>query len=367
MGERGLIAYDPQGRVFVLGHEDMLLVHDGESEAPLWDASIGDVVVGVAIAGDEIVAVGEDGELHRFTFLNRVLQRVSLGGPVRTFAVHRDGTVAAAHEHHVSRLGRNDLAPAVLWQGRATALAWSRDGKTLLVGESGSRDTHRLVLLDAAGTELGTAPQPLTSTIGAIASTPRGFLVASGDAVARFSQPGVAPARVTHAAGRVITDLASSADGARLALQIERSWVVVLADPPAETLLDVSYPERVCTGVAFGPRPWLAIGLAGGDANKIHVDTGAVHRSDPHAGRPRNRGMLQVGGAFEAAASKPAPPALGPEELERQRQAQRALAQLEVELRKNQHSDAERAQWVRVGLVVLALAIGLLRACAHHF
>ena len=257
-----------------------------------------------------------------------------------------------------------------------TGLAWSRDGKRVLVGKSSPEGEHQLVLLDGANGEPQGAPQTLANAITAIASSPKGFLVASGDRVQRFTQPDAPLAHVTRAREHLITDVACSADGSRLAMQIDRSRVMVLDDPPGEALLDVSYPQRVCSGVAFGPRSWIAIALAGGDANKVNVDTGAMHRSDTHPGRQHNRWLVSVAGAFQksAAAAPSAAPAkravVDEAKLEQERRAQRAVEDAEAQLRQQQHDDSDRKMMFRIGFILLGIVLGVLRACArdsHHY
>lgn len=382
MPERGHIAYDPGGRIFVIADADELLVHDGDTEGPLWRESLTDEIVGVAIAGDEIIAVLDDGTVCRFTFLHRELPRAMLGASVRTFAVRADGTLAAAHAEHVSLLRRNDLAPAPLYHRGVTALAWSADGARLLVAKTTDDTKHMLHLLDGASGEPQGEPRSLAQRVYAIAGSPKGFLVATGDRVVRFTSPEAEPAPVTRAKDQLLTDVACSADGGRMAIQVARSQVVVLADPPADTLLSLEYPQRVCAGLAFGPKPWIGVALGGGDANKCNVDTGALHRSDTHPGRTHQRWIVMVGGAFrarEAAAAKARPPAAAaapapgsPEaferELEKQRELnkKRALQQAEVDLAHARESqDADGRRMIHIGLAVLALLLGLARACSH--
>ncbi len=371
--ERGHVAFDPKGRLFVVTHDEELLVHDGDSEAPLWRESVGETIAGVAISGDELVAVGEDGAVRRFTFLHRELPRASVGAGVRSFALSASGTVAAAHDEHVSLLRKNDLASVSLYHRGVSALAWSRDGTKLLLARSKSESDHALVLLDGANGEPIGEPCVMTGPVSAIAPSARGFLVACGDRVLRFTKPEVALEHVTRARDRKITDVACTPDGGRFALQLERSQVYVLSDPPSETLLDVKYPERVTSGVSFGQRPWIAIALAGGDANKVNADTGAMHRSDTHPGRTHNRWMVSIAGAFQkkqaeaAAAAAPAPKNEADEakKRERQRAAQRALEDADVQLRQEQADQADRKMMIHVGMIALGILIGVLRACSH--
>jgi len=371
--ERGHIAYDPGGRIFVIADADELLVHDGDSEGPLWRESFGsDEIVGVAIAGDEIIAVLDDRTVRRFTFLHRELPRSNLGAAVRTFAAKKDGTIAAASAEQVLLLRRNDLAPVPLYHRGVTALAWSADGTRLLVGKTTDDTKHELLLLDGASGEPQGAPRALDARIYAMAATPKGFLVATGDRVVRFTSPETEPTPVTKAKGQLITDVASSPDGARVAGQIGRPQVVGLADRPRGTLLSLDYPQRVCAGVAFGPRPWIGVALGGGDANKCNVDTGALHRSDTHPGRNHQRWIVMVGGAFQkkAAPAAPVPTAADAEAearaQEQERRKSAALNQAAVELaRARETASQDTGKMIHIGIAVVLFLLGIARACSH--
>jgi hypothetical protein len=293
----GLFAYDPQGRLFAIACGPELLVHEGGSEAPLWRKDLGEALVGVGVAGDEIVALGESGSIARFGIGGRELGRVSLGAPAHALAVAPGGWMAAAHDERVSVMRRGDLAATEIPRSGVSAMAWSQDGtKLLLGGRDGSLVQLRAPSWSESGEEIAAG-----EAIGAACWSARGvWLVASGDRVLRLSPGDTETTSVTRASGHTVTALASSLDGARFAMQLGDTVVAVLEDPPAETLAQLRYPERRACGVAFGPPPWLGVALDTGDANKLDVDSGALHRSDTHPERTHNSWLVAVSTAADA-------------------------------------------------------------------
>jgi hypothetical protein len=86
-----------------------------------------------------------------------------------------------------------------------------------------------------------------------------------------------------------------SPDGTLFALRLNPSTVVVLAYPSKDTAMTLQYIDRRAVGVAFGPPPFVGIGMDSGDGNKINLSTEAVHRTDTHPGRSHNRWALSSG------------------------------------------------------------------------
>src|SRR5690606_25794088 len=97
-------------------------------------------------------------------------------------------------------------------------------------------------------------------------------------------------------------------DGDALALALGDALVVVLSWPARDTIAQLHYVDRAVTGLHFGPAPWLAIGLDGGDGNKFDLRTGDLHRTDTQPGREHRRWLVRVSVAPPAAAPPPAPP-----------------------------------------------------------
>lgn len=293
----GLFAYDPQGRLFVVGCGSELLAHDGQTEAPLWRRDVGEPLVGVGISGDEVIALTELGSIARFGTSGRELGRLSLGAAARALAVAPGGWIAAAHDERVSVLRRGDLAATEIAQAAVTALAWSADATKLLLG---TRDGSLMELRAPSWSEVGAAIA-VGEAIGTMCWSARGgWLVGAADRVLRVERGATDATSVTRASGHVITALATSSDGARFAMQLGDGIIAVLGDPPGETIAQLRYPERRACGVAFGPDPWLGVGLDTGDANKLDVTTGALHRSDTHPDRTHNSWLVAVTTAADA-------------------------------------------------------------------
>lgn len=70
--------------------------------------------------------------------------------------------------------------------------------------------------------------------------------------------------------------------------------VLLLGFPNREMVGSLSYFDKAPGQIAFGPSPWAGVGLDGGDANSVNLTQEGVYRTDPHAGRVRNRWMLSV-------------------------------------------------------------------------
>jgi hypothetical protein len=284
------IAYDRGGRVLALVDAEDLLVHDGETGAPLFRESFGEPLLGVTIAGDDLVVVGELGLVVRLTLLRRELSRVDLDATLETFAARADGVVAVAQEHVVSVVTPGEVK--VLKHARVSALAFSSDGATLLLAKGDK--ASRLVWLDA------TTFEPLGELITkqrVHAIVPRGsaFYVAQGAQLDRLTTHDADVQLIVSDAGFVITDVAfAEGRNAPFALQCERSIVDVYEANSTRRLMRLQYPMRVTRGVAFGPGRWLGIGLSGGDANRIQLDQRSVLRTTTHPGREHAKWIVSL-------------------------------------------------------------------------
>lgn len=53
-----MIAYDKHGQVFALIEGPELLLHDGDSEGPLWRKTLDAPIVGLGITSDKVVGSG---------------------------------------------------------------------------------------------------------------------------------------------------------------------------------------------------------------------------------------------------------------------------------------------------------------------
>lgn len=288
----GRFAYDPGGRVFAIACGSELLVHDGDTEGPLWRHDLGEELAGVDLSGDEIVALLRSGSIVRYAIKDgRELGRTALPRPAHALACGAGGWIAAAHEVGVSLIRRGDFAVTTLDHDGVTALGFSGDATKLLLG------TQEGSLVELTRPERGgdARTSRAEASISAIAWSAKGaWLVAAGDRVLRLQPGAETPAHVTRAGGQSITDVAVSLDGRRFAMQIGDQLVAVLDDPPSDTVAQLRYPERRACGIRFGPGTWLGVGLDSGDANKLDYVGGGVHRSDTHPGRDHHSWHVAV-------------------------------------------------------------------------
>jgi hypothetical protein len=132
----------------------------------------------------------------------------------------------------------------------------------------------------------------LSQPVRALAWNPLGhWVVASGNALRFFSdvgQPIGSPLALPDGAPEA---LAISVDGLLAACRSGDHQVQVVDLSRRQMVARVTY-ERGLGELAFGPGRWLGVGLVGGDGNKIHLATGAVHRTDTFAHRGHNSWIL---------------------------------------------------------------------------
>ncbi len=290
-----MIGYDKRGSVFALVDGAELLLHDGDSEGPLWRKTLDAPIVGVAADGERVVAVTAAGTVTWFAPKTGDVQRTAgLGSKVERAVIAGDRIVAASADKLVTLDGP-------LADHGAKALAISAEGDVLAV-----RSDAELVLIKRDGTKTsqrydGVSPR-------AVAHHPEGFWVL-GLAGKLLKWDGAAtPTHITSLPKDSRLDHLACSDKA-IAITWDDHMVVAMEWPSKETLGTLQYLERKVTGVAFGPWPWLGVALDLGDGNKFNLTDARLHRSDTHPGRKHNSWMVSVGGSSKAKpAAKPATP-----------------------------------------------------------
>jgi len=280
----------------------VILAHSGADESPLWKQTCDDPVIAVGATKTEIVTLDEHGRLVWWDAKEgKRLATTELGDPAVALAVAADGTCAAALPERVviTRRGETEHA-ATLSVAAAHSLAWSDDGARLAVGtEQGTVQVFEA----AGGDPIGKAD--VEETVRSIAWNTGGFwLATAGERVVRIAADGGGCEPVTRAVGMSPDFVTCSADGSRFALRLDALTTVVLAYPSRDTVAQFSYIERQVVGLAFGPGPWLGVGLDKGDGNKINLETEAIHRTDTQPGRTHNSWLLSA--SFERGAPRPA-------------------------------------------------------------
>lgn len=278
-------AYDRSGSVLACIDGDEVLVYAGADERPLWRARAGVGLVAVASTPGEVIAVDAAGRVQRWEALGGApVGQVELGAPARDLAVARDGTCAVLLDGGAQVIAGGRAHKRLETQG-AEALALRDDGGALALGTARG---VRVIDLRSGGERAIELDGPAR----AIAWNVRGFFVAAvGERLWRVSADGGDKTSLLRATGGRPELVACSADGGLTACQMAPGEVHVIALPERVGLIRY---QRPVAGLAFGPDVWLGVGLDGGDANKIDLAGGAVHRTDPHAGRARKEWTVAV-------------------------------------------------------------------------
>jgi hypothetical protein len=282
-----LFAYHRSGSLIVVGDDAEVLVYAGEDERPLWKAPCSAGVAAVGATATEVVAVDREGLLSRWDAASgQPVGDTTLGAAPRAFALAEGGLCAVALPSSVALVTRE--ATRTLPVEGASALAIG-DGDRVAVGaESGRVAVHAADGELVGACELGAPVRGLTWSAGGF------WFATAGERLYRVDAGGGAHEVVTRAEGMTPDHVACSSDGALVALRLDPRTVVALAYPSRATAATIAYVDREVTGVAFGVGAWLGVGMDRGDANKVDLRTGAVHRTDPHPGRPRNTWLLKV-------------------------------------------------------------------------
>ena len=279
--------YDRKGQLIVLTDGAELLVHDGESEAPLWRQTEPSDIVGVAALPNRVVSVDSDGWVRwRDARSGDELCQVQLDAEPRALAASATGQVAVALPESVAIMTEGQLDRHIAVDD-PRCLAWNPEGK-LGVG-SGTGTGYQF-----GRGETNEFHADLPGPIDAIDWNEQGlWVMAVAHDVFRLSSEALG--RITGGPEDMpIQNLACSPGGHYIAMQLGPSLVLILEYPSRETDSQVRYPDRTITGIRFGPHPWLGVGLTGGDGNKFNLDNGGTHRTDTHEGRNHNRWMVMV-------------------------------------------------------------------------
>jgi WD40 repeat protein len=311
-----LFAYDRKGNFIVIGDGSEVLVHSGADESPLWRHTCEAALVGVGATSDAVITLDAEGRLTWWSGKDgQQGEALSFSATPRAFAVRHDGACAVAVPDSVAVANRAEERRSIPIEN-AGAVAWSDDGSRLAVGTD---DGRVRVFLGAGFEPKGTAE--IGEAVRSIGWNERGFWIATGgDRVFRIDADGGSSEQITRSSGMTPDCVACSADGSLFSLRLDPSTVVVLAYPSKDTAATIQYVERRALGVAFGPAPYVGIGIDSGDGNKINLRTESVHRTDTHPGRTHNRWLLSVaikqdslppayrGGANRSSASAPDAP-----------------------------------------------------------
>lgn len=285
-----MIAYDKQGAVFALREGAELLVHDGDSEGPLWRKMLDGDIVGLGADSEHVAAVTTAGTVTWFGAKSGELAGTgAVGSSVESSVFVGATTCVAVTPSRIVSVTQAGGATTVAEHGARAIGVRPSDG-AVCVHEAGE-----LVEIASGSRSLA----PFGNVVSAIAWHPGGFwLVAAENKILRWDGTS-APSHVTQIPDAGAIEHLAATDNA-IAFAWDKKYVGEMAWPSKETLGDLVYIDKDVEGVDFGPWPWLGVALSEGDANKHNLlQPSRLHRSDTHPGREHHSWLVRVGGATD--------------------------------------------------------------------
>ena len=291
-----LCAFDPSGSSLAVTDGDELLVYGGLEDEPRWARTLPSRIVGLGAGEGSVTTYEARGVLSWWSGSGEVYASTTVGDDGLALATARDGQACAVVFPDRVVLVERGAASRTVRIPEATAAAFSFDGGRVAVGTA----SGRLEILTFAGERLGGSM--LEAGVRSLASSPRGsWYAASGDRIVRINATGGEPSRVTRATGLTPDCLCVSDDGTLFAVRLDDHTVIALSDPPTQNVVQLVYPSRTATGLAFGAGRVLGVALDGGDANYVDIPNKELRRTDTFSHREHVRWLVQVGIHPEAA------------------------------------------------------------------
>lgn len=291
-----MIAYDKAGAVFALREGAELLVHDGESEGPLWRKMLDADIVALGADRTHVAAITSTGTVTWFTATSGDLAGTGrVDGMVQRATFIGASTCIAVTATQIAAI--EQTGTTIIAEHSATAVAARPDGGVCVAFEG------KLVQY-VNGTKSETS---YDTSVGAMCWHPgaKFWLVAAGHKLESWNGL-VPPAHVTQIPDVTIERVAATEKA--VAFAWDKKYVGEMSWPAKETLGDLMYVDKDVEGLDFGPWPWLGVALSEGDANKHNMlEPNRLHRSDTHPGRQHHSWLVRVGaGGDEDDESAPA-------------------------------------------------------------
>lgn len=291
------MAFGHSSGVIVIAHEREVLVYSGDDESPLWCGSCHGEVLGVGCDSQFVYAHDQLSWYCWNTATGTLLNQREMKSPVRKMAVAGNGDCALLTDSSVvliNQQGKENSVNAISPIG----VAWGNNDCSLAVGQSnGELVLFKRMDISKNFDQFDAARIKMNGPITAIAWSGAGYWFVVSEAIVwRIEREGTSKRSL-------ITDLSSppvlidcSPRGELIGMSLDNSNVLVFRISPAGLAASFEYADRRVTGLAFGPEPFLGIGLDTGDGNKMDLSkpSGGVFRTDPHPGRPRNSWVLRA-------------------------------------------------------------------------
>ncbi|MFT3774641.1 MAG: hypothetical protein QM820_55525 [Minicystis sp.] len=283
-----LCAYDAAGRVLVLCDGRQVLVHGGADEAPLWKRDLDADPVGFGAAGDAVITLDSAGKLAFWHITEgEPLTTIDVTPNPRALGVARQRALCAVVVADGVTLVERGVAPRTLKLGGATAAALNDDGTRLAMGNAAGE----VQIVTASGDPVGKSQ--LDGAVTSLCWSAAGFWIATcGERVLRIEPAGGEFEHITRAGGMAPDCVSASLDGRLFAARLTENLMMALAYPSRETAVQLRYPTRKVTGVAFGPGHRLGVALDLGDGNFVDIPNEQLLRTDTFPGRTHNRWMV---------------------------------------------------------------------------
>ena len=289
--------YCPDGRWILCSDGSELLVHDGQTEGPLWSDQLPGPLVAVIARNSRILALDRLGNLRDYPAdqirpgqadpSHRVVEGEAFGSLGLAMVCSRRAERVAVLGADGLYVLDEALKPRKLASLQGSCLAISSDGSRLAVGsESGE------LRIFQADTGLLDARLVYEQAVQSVAWNPAGeWLAAVGDSLIGVSHEGRSQTDPVPLSEGAAECLVFNQDGRLVAWRAGDHQVLILHWPKRKMAGVVTW-EREVGQLAFGPDPWLGIALAGGDGNKFNLLSGGIHRTDTFPHRQHNSWVL---------------------------------------------------------------------------
>lgn len=338
--------YPPSGNVIVCGDGPELLVYSGGDDTALWKEFCENILVGVGAWDRWVVSLDADGLLRTYRALDGSSEaEFQLDYRPKGLDLAPDGTAAILVENGVVVMRPGDDSIHFSMPG-ASYVSFGRDSSIIGVGTSSGAfySVNARTGIATGVCELG---KPIA---GLCWRHPQSWAVAAGNILHQISGDGTSIEHrfaVEGEAGHV----ACTSDGSLISVVLDKKNVAVFE---TNTRFQVGTVEtdQIIGGMDFGPEVWLAIGLDGGDANRMDLYTSKLNRTESHPGRGQNRWLCKI--QFDSMRIRGSVATL--------RAGGRPIAmRVDPEVKEQQ----QRRSWVSILLAVLALLFvcGLCTGC----
>jgi hypothetical protein len=291
-----LMAFGNTNHVLVIAHEREVLVYSGQDESPLWREACSGDVVGVGCDSRFVYAVDHQQWYCWEAVSGQLQHQRPSNSPVLTMSVAANGDCALLTDTSVEIVNSSAKEKRIETASPTTA-AWSDSNCELAVGQGDGELLFFKRATNKAFDQVDPGRLRLDGPIRSIAWSSAGYWAVISEAIVwRIERDGSSKRPLIKDLKSPPVLVACSQEGDLVAVSLEDSSVLVFRITPASLVASFRYQDREVTGLAFGPEPYLGIGLDTGDGNKMDLSkaSGGVFRTDPHPGRPRNRWLLQA-------------------------------------------------------------------------